>query len=191
MRKVRGFKLHLRLREVQRRARKAKLDLAPLGLAADEALADLLRRFSCKSRPSVLFDSFGQADDPALAALAPLPGLACSLALATLGPDLDAWADDRVRAAGGLEPLLRVISEAALEDATRFVLALIEEEAAAEGCELSPLQYIGDPSVLKTFVERLAGHKIGVAASEEGLKPLRTVAFSLSWLARAKSSAHR
>ena len=52
MKKIRGFKLNLRIKEVQRRAKKGKLDLAALSLDTDPALTALLDAFSARAKPS-------------------------------------------------------------------------------------------------------------------------------------------
>lgn len=186
MRKIRGFKLKLRVKEIQRRARKAKLDLALLGLA-DEARLDLwLARVAEAARPAVLFDSFPAEE---ATGLSPMPGLACSLALATLGPDLDAFGDRLTDERPAEAKLLDIACAAALEEAVRFVLALIEDEAQQERCGLSPIHYLDKREDLEAILAKLEGHKIGVALSETGLRPLRSTAFSASWLAKSKSRA--
>ena len=197
MRKIRGFKLGLRIKDIQRRAKKAGVDLKGLGLDTDDALTMLIDQFSCRARPSVLYESFpaegAKAPPPenglSATALSPMPGLAYTLTLTTLGPNLDSYIEERFLSFPGLNPVFNLLTQAALDDAARFVLALVEEEAREERCELSPLQYATEPAVLQTIIAKLAGHKIGVTASESGLKPARTVAFSLSWVARSKSRA--
>ncbi|MBI4386726.1 MAG: hypothetical protein HY551_05035 [Elusimicrobia bacterium] len=188
MRKIRGFKLNLRLKEAQRRAKKAKLDLAAQNLGTDAELTALLSEFSKSAQASVLFDSLPAEDS----ALSPLPGSAFSVGLASLGPDTGLFSERNILASSA--PTERrefwdIVSRCALEDATQFALALIEEEAKEEQCELSPLQYLTDPSILQAALSRLEGHKIGVTLSPKGLRPIHSLAFSLSWLARSKSRA--
>src|SRR5689334_15496044 len=159
MKKIRGFKLNLRIKEVQRRAKKGKLDLAALSLDTDPALTALLDAFSARAKPSVLFESYPAegtkrksaaipSSDAAAPvepiALSPLPGLAYTLVLATLGPDVDAFVEERLKENPALAGVFDVAAEVALEDATRFVLSLIEEEAKLENCELSPIQNLTD-----------------------------------------------
>lgn len=183
MRKIRGFKLGARPKEVLRRCRKEKLDLSALGADPEAALAVLLRRLRERARPSVIFDSF--PFEPG--APSPVPGLAYSLALATLGPDLDAFIESEASREPALEPVLRVAARAALEEAVRFVLGLVEAEAKVENCDLSPLHALAEPATLQAAAARLEGHKIGVAAVEGGVRPAHTAAFSASWIARTRS----
>jgi len=188
MRKIKGFKLNLKPKEIQRRAKKIKLDLAAQGLGSEEKFGEILTRFSQSSSASVVYDSFPAETSP----LSPLPGLAFSLGLVTLGPGPGELAEEVSRTSPNPSEsrlLLNLIAQSALDDATRFVLGLIEEEAKEEHCQLSPLQLLSENPILQAAVSRLEGHKIGVSVTEEGLKPAHTTAFSLSWLARSRSRA--
>lgn len=191
MRKIRGFKLKLRVKEMQRRAKKAKIDLIKLGLAGEPQLQAWLDRVSASAAPAVLYDSFpaepgGRAAEEATG-LSPMPGLACSLAVATLGPDLDAFAERLARERPGESPLFDLAARAALEEAVRFVLTLVEDEATQERCGLSPIHYLESRDQQGAILAKLEGHKIGVALGENGLRPILSTAFSASWLARSKS----
>lgn len=186
MRKIRGFKLNLRLKELQRRAKKAKIDLVALQLGAEPALQAWIDPIVAASRPAVLYDSFPAES---AAGLAPMPGLAFSLALATLGPDMDAYTERLATERPETLPLLDVACAVALDEAVRFVLSLLEEEAAGERCTLSPHQFLDGREALEAALAKLEGHKIGVALSESGLRPARSTAFSVSWLAKARSRA--
>lgn len=183
MRKIRGFKLKLRVKEIQRRAKKAKVELAPIGLAAEPELQAWIDRLSAKAAPAVLYDSFPAEET---GGLSPMPGLACSLAIVTLGPDLDVYAADLPSEAA---PLFEVASRSALEEAGRFVLNLLADEAGQERCDLSPIHYLDKREDLEAALAKLEGHKIGVAWSEQGLRPNKSTAFSVSWLGRSKSRA--
>ena len=91
--------------------------------------------------PAVLYESFpgSTAADASSKLLAPIPGVAFSLVLATLGESIGA----KKRELEGSDPqrarLWAIICESALAEAVRFASSLIETEAALENCELSPL----------------------------------------------------
>ncbi|MBI3548316.1 MAG: hypothetical protein HY078_04600 [Elusimicrobia bacterium] len=195
MRKIKGFKLNLRVKEVQRRAKKVKLDLGAIGLGDEPSLTKLAEDFSKKAKPSVVYDSFspdgakGPAEAAAAPKVSPLPGLAYSLAVATLGADADAFIEERCAGNESLRPVLGIMAQTALDEAARFVTSLLEEEAKAEQCELSPLQYATDAAALQSIVGRLEAHKINVATADAGLRPTASCAFGLSWVARTKSRA--
>lgn len=187
MRKIRGFKLNIRPKEIQRRAKKAKLDLAAIGAGDEPALNALIAPFVKSAKASVLYESFPGEEEQNI--LSPVPGVGYSLCLATLGIELADYAAHCSQQNPSLAPLYEIMAQSALDDATRFVLGLVEDEAKAEHFELSPMQLLSDAPALEAIVARLEGAKINVAASPEGLKPKHSSAFSLSWLARSKSRA--
>lgn len=181
MRKVIGFKLAIRPKELQRRAKKSKIDLASIGLdePALQALVDDVQR---ALKPAVLFETFPQADSDQ-AALSPIPGLAYSLVLATLGEGF-AKVQSEKPAAAALWP---IVGEHALEECVRFAASLIEDEAKAESCELSPISPVTEPAALETALRKLDGAKIGVGLAEGTLSPAASAACSLSWLSKSKA----
>lgn len=185
MRKIRGFRLNLRVKEVLRRLRKAKLDPPPSGPPEESALLDLAARFCGAARPSVLYDSFPAGGDAS--PLVSIPGPAYSLALGTLGAEADAFIAGLSADAPRLRPILDVMASVALDETARFSLGLIEEEARQERCELSPIEYFVEIPACRAVVERLEGHKIGMAVSPEGLRPSRSFACSVSWLSRDRA----
>ena len=197
MRKIRGFKLNLRIKEVQRRAKKAGLDLEsiafiqPVGRGKEPvttpAFEELIAKASASASPAVVFESFAHPDPAETALLSPIPGLAYSLVLATLGESFVAF-----RTAGteqGLAPanVFDVVEDVALEDVVRFAGSILEQEAALEACELSPLTILSETPALELSLRKLDGSKIGLGLSDGKLTPLASRACSLSWLAKSKS----
>lgn len=187
MRKIKNFKLAWRVKEVARRARKAGLKPAEAGLETEEALSAFLDGLAPALSPAVLFDSFSAKTEGA--ALAPLPGLAYSLGLATLGPDFDAALT--VQADPARARLAALAAQTALDAALQFAGALIAEEAAEEKCELSPLQPLSDPAALSSLLERIDGGKIGIRLEDGRLLPSCSAGFSVSWIARPRSRTGR
>lgn len=182
MRKIKGFKLVLRPHEVKRRAKKAGLDLEAAGLA-EPALIQFLERAAKGLLPGVLFETFGppDADQPILS---PLPGLAYSLILASLGEGFAAF---RGKDASPPEGLWPVLTEAALDEAVRFASGIIADEAEKDNCELSPLTTLSEGPALEAVLRKLGGAKLGVTVREGRLSPSASVAVSLSWLAKSKA----
>jgi len=180
MRKIRDFKLRLPYKEIRRKIRK-ELDLDAMGLG-DPRFQIFIDSVQERLHPSGIFESFGPGADTA--GLSPLPGLAHTLGLATLGAgstDLSLEA----RAAGPERGrLMELVSAAAMERTVQFVLGLLEEEVEAERCELSPIHYLQDPEQVLTVVEKLEGSKIGLRCEAGRLLPDSSAAFCLSWLMR-------
>ena len=182
MRKIKGFKLVLRPHEVKRRAKKAGLDLEAAGLA-EPVLHKLLERAAKGLVPGVLFDTFGppDADQPLLS---PLPGLAYSLILASLG---DGFAAGRERDSSPPEGLGPILRGCGLDEGVRFAANIIADEAEKDNCELSPMTTLSEGPALEAVLRKLDGAKLGVTSLEGRLSPSASVAVSLSWLAKSKA----
>ncbi len=181
MRKIRGFRLNLKAREVARVARKSGLpvqSIATLEAAIAEASAGMA--------PAVLFETFPRAE-AAEATLSPLPGLAFSLVLATLGEGPAAKRRALAAACPDRLPLWSVVCRCALDSALRFATALLEGEAAQENCDLSPLSPLSGADALGPALARLEAGKIGVSRDGERLKPEDSCLVSVSWVVRARS----
>ncbi|MBI4371167.1 MAG: hypothetical protein HY552_02600 [Elusimicrobia bacterium] len=186
MRKIRGFKLSLRPHEIRRRAKKAGLDLESAGLP-EPALDALLERAAKALAPGVLFDTFGHPD-PDQPILSPMPGLAYSLVLASIG---DGFLLFRVREPGAPEALWPLLEEAALDECVRFAAGLLADEAEKDQCELSPLTALSGAASLEAVLRKLDGAKLGVGLREGRLSPAASLAVSLSWLAKSKAKSRK
>src|SRR5206468_1999463 len=126
----------------------------------------------------VLFDTFA-APDPDQDKLSPMPGLAYSLVLATLGQGLSEQREKSRQENPAVLPLWDLAEETALDESVRFATALLEDEALRESCELSPLSPMSDGAVLETVVKKLDGAKIGVTLDGGKLAPAASAACSL------------
>ena len=186
MRKIKGFKLVLRPHEVKRRAKKAGLDLEAAGLP-EPVLLKTLERLAKALAPGVLFDTFG-VPDPDQPLLSPMPGLAYSLIIASLGNGFEAVREKEAALPAALWP---VLDETALDECVRFASGLLADEAAKDNCELSPISPIGAPEALDAAVRKLDGAKLGVSLNEGRLTPAASLAVSLSWLAKSKAKGRK
>ncbi len=189
MRKIVGFKINLRSREVQRRAKKAKLDLEAAGLG--EAELELLLDKTAKAVvPAVLFDTFPHSD-PEQTQLSPLRGLAYSAVVATLGQAFEELARQSCASRPERGPVWPIVREIALEECVRFAASLIEDEAIKESCELSPISPVSEPAALETAVKKLEAGKIAVTFDGGRLSPEASAVVSLSWVAKAKAKGKK
>ena len=186
MRKIIGFKLPLRLKEIQRRAKRAHFDLAVNGLQEPE-LQPLLTAAEKSLKPAVLFETFAHPD-PDQQTLSPMPGLAYSLVLASLGKGLEAQREKTRQENPAQLPLWDLAEEAALDEAVRFATTILEDEAERESCELSPLTPLAEAKAVESVIRKLDGSKIGVSLDGGGkLAPAASAACSVSWLSKSKS----
>ncbi|MFA6318543.1 MAG: hypothetical protein WC943_14130 [Elusimicrobiota bacterium] len=203
MKKVKGFKLEVRPKEVARLAKKAGLDLSFLGPGVEHApdgkphavppatVAALSKEIAAASAifsPAVLYETFpvSSKEDVSNKLLAPIPGVAFSLVLATLGEGIGARKLELESAEPERARLWRLITESALAEAVRFVAALLESEAALENCELSPLNPLSGPEALAAALDRLDCSKVGVSLGDEGLRPMDSTVVTLSWLSKSR-----
>lgn len=181
MRKIREFNMDLPFKEIRRRALRGAQ--APPPGFDDARLAAVLDAAERTLKPSVIFESYGP-EAPDTAALAPLPGLAHTVAITTLGPGFGAHLDETRTASPAAGKVLDAAAAVASERATQFVLSLLKDEVEAERCDLSPIQYLDDPQAVALVHERLGGAKIGVGVEAGRLAPAHTRAFCVSWIAR-------
>ena len=187
MRKIKGFKLTLRPHVVKQRAKKYRIDIEAAGLG-ELPLAKFLERAAKTLTPGVVFDTFGHpdAEQPLLS---PMPGLAYSLILASLG---DGFAAIRAKEADIPEKLWPILEEHALDEAVRFASALLADEAEKDNCELSPLNPLSQPEALEAALRKLdAAAKLGVTVAEGRLSPSASLAVSQSWLAKSKAKGRK
>ncbi len=187
MRKIKGFKLTLRTHVVKQRAKKARIDLEAAGLT-ELALAKFLERASKALVPGVVFDTFGHPDADQ-AALSPMPGLAYSLILASLG---EGFGPFRGKEPSIPEKLWPVLEEHALDEAVRFASALLADEAEKDNCELSPLNHLASLETLEIALRKLdAAAKLGVTLADGRLAPPASLVVSQSWLAKSKAKGRK
>lgn len=187
MRKIKGFKLVLRPHEVKRRARKAGIDLEAAGLT-ELVLGKTLERLAKALAPGVLFDTFGHPD-PDQPLLSPIPGLAYSLILASLGEGFPAALKEKEAAIpAGLWPLLE---DAGLDECVRFASNILADEAEKDNCELSPITSLSAGPALEAAVRKLDGAKLGVSVQDGKLAPAASLSVSLSWLAKSKAKGRK
>lgn len=188
MRKIKGFKLPLRPHEVKRRAKKAGVDLEAAGLGPEPALLKFLERASKSLSPGVLFDTFAHPD-PDVNLLSPMPGLAYSLVLVSLGEGFPAALKEKEASVPAA--LWPVLEETGLDEAVRFAGNLLADEAEKDNCELSPINELSRADALEVALRKLDGVKLGVALDGGRLAPAASLCVSLAWLAKSKAKGRK
>lgn len=188
MRKIKGFKLPLRPHEVKRRAKKAGVDLEAAGLGPEPVLLKFLDRAAKSLVPGVLFDTYAHPD-PDVKLLSPMPGLAYSLVLASLGEGFPAALREKEAAVPAA--LWPVLEETALDEAVRFAGNLLADEAEKDNCDLSPINELSSADALEAAIRKLDGSKVGVTVDGARLAPAASLCVSLSWLAKTKAKGRK
>lgn len=183
MKKIRNFNLRLHFKEIRHRARRM-FDLNKLGLD-DENLRKLLQEVEDKLQPAVIYESFG-AENEETAALAPVPGLAHTLGLATLGPNLGSHIVETREISAPRGELLELVAASALKQSVNFVASLLKDDLEAERCELSPIEYLENPDAVRVVYDKLDGSKILLELRRGELSPDYSKAFCLSWMSKRR-----
>ena len=109
-------------------------------------LAKFLERAAKALTPGVVFDTFGHPD-PDQALLSPMPGLAYSLILASLG---EGFGPFREKEPSVPEKLWPVLEEHALEEAVRFASALIADYNAKTKQVIVTVSWRGAGEVMRS-----------------------------------------
>ncbi len=187
MKKIRDFNLRLHYKDIRQRARR-KFELNKLGLD-DENLSKLIDQAEKRLKPAVIYESFGPEADTV--SLAPVPGLAHTLGLVTLGPDLMPFIVEIREISGPRGELLDMVASLAIKQAVNFVVSLLKDDLEAERCELSPIEYIEDPELVRTAYDKLEGDKILVELRDGSLHPEHSAVFCISWLAKRRGKKKR
>lgn len=188
MKKIRNFNLRLHFKEIRHRARK-KFDLNKMGLD-DDNLRKLLDKVETTIKPAVIYESFG-SDSAETAKLAPVPGLAHTMGLATLGPDLTSLIVETREISEPRGELLELVAASALKQTVAFVASLIRDDLEAERCELSPIEHLDTPELVQTLFDKMEGGKIMLEVRNGSLFPEYSTAFSMSWLAKRRGKKKR
>lgn len=190
MRKIRKFKIPVYAHDVQRKARKEKIDLFAIGLAAPEHLKEFASALFHECEPATVFDH-SRSDLPEMKEKA-LPGL--TRGVITLGTGLEAKA---AALQGDNARLAEIAAGVFLETGLKVVADLAAQEAGNEGFdmgdpEISAAPWMdGRPEDLDSLLGALDASKIGVSAEGGALSPRHTLIFSIPWLNRKKKEKEK
>ncbi|KAF0126551.1 MAG: hypothetical protein FD189_954 [Elusimicrobia bacterium] len=190
MRKIRKFKIPVYAHEVQRKARKEKIDLFSIGLAAPEHLREFASALFHDCEPATVFDH-AREDLPGMKENS-LPGL--TRGVITLGPGLEAKAAGMQ---GDNARLAEIAAGVFLETGLKVVAELAAQEAGNEGFdmgepEISAAPWLETaPGTLPGLLGSLDAAKIGVSAEGGTLTPRHTLVFSIPWLNRKKKEKEK
>ncbi|HNT98778.1 MAG TPA: hypothetical protein PKK31_10985 [Elusimicrobiales bacterium] len=190
MRKIRKFKIPVYAHEVQRKARKERIDLFSVGLAAPEHLREFCASLFHDCEPATVFDH-AREDLPEMKEKGS-PGR--TVGVMTLGSGLE------TKAAGMQGDMARLAEIAAgvfLETGLKVVADLAAQEAGAEGFDLGDPELRAAPWLdasgadLPSLLAPLDAAKIGVSAGNGTLAPRHTLVFSIPWLDRKKKEKEK
>lgn len=190
MRKIRKFKIPVYAHEVQRKARKERIDLFAIGLAAPEHLREFASSLLHDCEPATVFDH-ARNDLPEMKEQSQ-PGL--TRGVITLGAGLEAKA---AAMQGDNARLAEIAAGVFLETGLKVVAELAAQEAGNEGFDLGEPEITAAPwletpaDALPVLLAPLDASKIGVAAEGGALTPRHTLVFSIPWLNRKKKEKEK
>lgn len=198
MRKIKKFKIPIYSYDILRKAKKRKIDLFALGLAAQESGKEHIASLAAVLEPATVFD-FLDPQDPLAKEPGPLAGGSLTLGLITLGAPFAG------RLAAIKDPgLFRLDETAAVvfgDTGLKVITELISQETGMEGFEPGEPAYLyscpppdtedgppppAAPELIAAILARLEAGKIGVSFGNGALIPKYSMLFAIPWLSRKK-----
>ncbi|MCB4792507.1 MAG: hypothetical protein LHV68_11575 [Elusimicrobia bacterium] len=188
MKKIKGFKINLRFREILRFL-KATANISEITLQLEEAVKREKARFEKAVKPSAVFETIPKEKiDFELGVDMPEGWIAASFFVATLGSAVEKDITDAKEASENLlEKILHSIFLEALEQSANFINRLLSDEAKEESCEISERQKVSSYAVLEKIFKMISVDKIGVNLLEsKELQPQYTSCGVFFWVPNTK-----
>lgn len=168
-----------------RKARKAKINAASLGLAEPRQFKNFALNLASFVFPSTIYEHFERGEYRTIDEKLPPDSPCYTLAVCTLGAKIE----EREKEARTLQEkqLIELCAGVFLSASSAFVRNLASSEARAEGFELletSPLNSIGESWIgeAKAVMKDFESEKISVRVSDSGeIVPRHTSLFFIGW----------
>ena len=191
MRKIKNFKVNLRVREIMRVIKKLS-NVAELSPDAEEAVQRGCHFYSKFISPSAVYDTFKKGGLPFVYEKdAPQKWAAQSVFFVTIGSALyEEYKKNEQTYGEHTGKIVSAVAVDALEQAKNFIQRIISNEAEDEGCEISRSADIPRDLCVEAS-KNVAAEKIGIAASENGLEPQYSSCGIIYWTPSKKKSAKR
>ncbi|OGS55821.1 MAG: hypothetical protein A3J79_04090 [Elusimicrobia bacterium RIFOXYB2_FULL_62_6] len=198
MRKIKKFKIPIYSYDILRKAKKRKIDLFALGLAAQEDAKEYIASIAALIEPATVFD-FVEPEDQLAKDPGPFAGGSLTLGLITLGaPFADRLAAIRDQGHFALAETAAVVFG---DTGLKVITELIAQESGMEGFEPGQAAYLfacpepdtddpappAPPEAIAAALSRLQADKIGVRFENGALIPKYSLLFALPWVSRKKT----
>lgn len=199
MRKIKKFKIPIYSYDILRKAKKRKIDLFALGLAAQESAKEYIASIAASIEPSTVFDLL-DAKDPLAVEPGPFLGGSVTAGVITLGVPFA----EKLSAIKDPE-LFRLAETAALvfgDTGLKVITELISQETGMEGFEPGDTSYLyscpapdtddappapAAPEKISAALARLQADRIGVRFENGALVPRYSVLFAIPWVSKKKA----
>lgn len=190
MRKIKNFKVSLRVNEVLKKV-KNNNNISESALELEKTVKHAFSICTKFIHPSVVYDTFSKQCLPlAHEASSLLPGyVACSVFCITLGNDIEKKYKLNVFGVDDVE-VVQSVAIYALEQAKAFVYKLIANEAKEESCEILKTDGVSS-SFYSELVEKIPIEKIDVDMLSGELRPKYSASGLLFWVPFKKKQKKR
>ena len=195
IRKIKKYKISVRPFGVLRHLKK-KIRFESGKEPEDAVLESRISQVQPSLLPCALYGTFSRNETPE-----PLKtlwketaenSLSLSVIVATIGKGIEGELDKASKSGDAFEgALLDAIARESFEQSFQFVARLLNEEAAVESCELSPLLSVGEGS-FKEALFALEAHKADITVNDSGLvSPFFTGARFCFWTPLKGKNRHK
>jgi hypothetical protein len=184
MKKIKRFKINIRLREVLRHL-KTTGGVSEITLQIEDTITRESARLQKIITTAAVYDTNPQEKLPMdLIANPPKKWVAASMFALTIGTEIEQEIQTaHARGEAILGQILHCIALEAVEQSCNFVIRLITEEAKDEECELLPRQMFTEAAQWPRILEVLPGNKIGLGLSGDNvLQPVYSAGGLIFWL---------
>lgn len=171
MKKIRNFKVNLRVREIVRVIKKLT-NMAELPVETEESVQRACHFYSKFITPSVVYDTFSKDTITFVFEKdAPAKWIAQSVFFVTIGTKLEEEYEKNKDAFGEHnKTIVSAVAVDALEQAKNFIQRLITGEASAENCDISRSVDL-PPDLYEEASKIVPIDKIDISICESGLVP--------------------
>jgi hypothetical protein len=169
VRKIKNFKVNLRVKEISRVVRKL-INIADMSMELEETVQRCCRSYAQCLAPSVIYETFSKEALPvAYEQNAPVKWIAESVFFVTIGNSLCEEYKKNEGAFGEYtDKIVSALAVDALEQSKNFVQRLIFSEAQEENCEISRVVDI-QKDLYNEFAKFIPIDKIGVSVEYDDI----------------------
>jgi hypothetical protein len=188
MRKIKNFKVNLRVKDILRVVRKL-INAVDVSVELEETIQRCSRFYVKFLSPSVVYDTFSKESLPFVYEKdIPPKWVAESIFFVTIGSDLEEEYKKNENAFGEhTSKIVSAIAVDALEQSKNFVQRIISDEAQDENCEVTRAVDIGN-EYYEEISNVIPADKIGVSVEEGVVYPKYSSAGLFYWVPSKKKT---
>lgn len=191
MRKIKNFKVNLRIKEISRVVKKLN-NISEVSVELQGMIKRSCRMYSKFLHPSAVYDTFSKKSSRLFEENISLSKfVACSVFFVTVGNALEEEYKLDTNAFGEYTfTIVSAIAVDALEQSKNFIQRLISNEAKDENCEISRVEEIRS-NIYDEFAKMVPIEKISVDIVSGELKPKYSTCGLLYWISSKKKQKNQ